>query len=44
VFVVNLTYTAPQDQIDTRADAHASWLDQQYKESGTFRGSYAATS
>ena len=30
MFVLDLTYTAPVEQVDTLLDAHIEWLDAQY--------------
>jgi len=35
MFVLELTYTAPLDAVDTLLDAHVAWLDEQF-EKGVF--------
>ncbi len=38
MFVLELTYTAPLDAVDTVLEAHVAWLDEQY-ERGVFLAS-----
>ena len=38
MFVLELTYTAPLEAVDTVLEAHVAWLDEQY-EKGTFLAS-----
>lgn len=38
MFVLELTYTAPLDQVDAALEAHVAWLDTQY-EQGVFLAS-----
>lgn len=38
MFVLELTYTAPLDQVDAVLDAHVAWLDEQYAQ-GVFLAS-----
>ncbi|MBM9618112.1 YciI family protein [Streptomyces zhihengii] len=32
MFVLELTYTAPVERVDTHLDAHIAWLDEMYQE------------
>ncbi|MFI1721678.1 YciI family protein [Streptomyces sp. NPDC020489] len=38
MFVLELTYTAPLDQVDATLEAHVAWLDARYEE-GVFLAS-----